>query len=444
MSLEARLVRAALGGEEPAMPPSLWARIATAPRATPALEGGVAADVAVIGAGYAGLAAAIALAQAGLQVVVVDAAEVGWGASGRNNGQVIPGLKLDPDELVSRFGSARGERLAAWAGAAPDQVFGLIERHAIACDALRKGWIQPAYTARSLATIHSRCAQWARRGASAATVERRDLEAILGTPAYVGAWIDERGGTLNPLSYARGMAEAAIGLGARLFTRTSALALARNGSHWSLATPRGSVRAAKVFVATAGYADELVKGLRRSMVPVRTAQAATAPLDERRLATILPGRQGASDTRRLLTSFRISPDRRLVMGGAWATGALDDVPLLPHLHKAGGALFAHLGTLDWEFGWSGYFPATSDHMPHLHESGDGIYCALGCNGRGIALSTALGTLVAARISGVQEADSGLEPTPMARVLFHRFRNAGIALATAVKGVQDRADRLLTR
>jgi len=229
-----------------------------------------------------------------------------------------------------------------------------------------------------------------------------------------------------------------------LFTRTPALTLTSSAGHWALATPHGTVRAPHVFVATAGYADELVTGLRRSMVPVRTAQVATAPLTERQLAAILPGRQGASDTRRLLTSFRISPDRRLVMGGAWATGTLDDAPLLPHLHRAGAELFGPLGALEWEFGWSGYFPVTSDHMPHVHESGDGLYCALGCNGRGIALSTALGTWVAERIEGRHPHDSGLEPTPMRRVPFYSFRHAGIAVATVVKGVQDRADRLLTR
>jgi glycine/D-amino acid oxidase-like deaminating enzyme len=176
---------------------------------------------------------------------------------------------------------------------------------------------------------------------------------------------------------------------------------------------------------------------------VRTAQVATAPLGEKHLAAILPGRQGASDTRRLLTSFRISPDGRLMMGGAWATATLDDKPLLPHLHRAASELFGHLGPLQWEFGWSGYFPVTGDHMPHLHETAEGLVCALGCNGRGIGLSTAMGRLVAERLLGKRAEDMELAPQPMAAVRFHEFRGVGVAAATRLKSLQDRFDRFAT-
>jgi glycine/D-amino acid oxidase-like deaminating enzyme len=435
---------ARLAGEKPVLPRSLWADISIAGGARRELEGDVAADVAVIGAGFAGTAAALTLAEAGASVVVLDAAEPGWGASGRNNGQVIPGLKFDPDEVERRFGAERGSKLVRWSGAAPDLVFGLIDRHRIACAPVRKGWIQPAYTTRSIPAIASRCEQWARRGAPVEMLRPEYLADILGTPAYVAGWIDSRGGTINPLSYARGLAAAAVDAGARLYSATPALSLERASRSWTVRTPRGAVKAGRVFVATAAYADDLVEGLRRSMVPVRTAQVATAPLSDVQLRTILPGRHGASDTRRLLTSFRISPDNRLMMGGAWATGTLDEAPLLPRLHAVGKALFRHLGALQWEYGWSGFFPVTEDHMPHVHESPEGLVCALGCNGRGIALSTAMGQLVAERLLGQRVEEMPLEPSPMPSVRFHEFRAPGIAVATAVKGVQDRIDRALTR
>ncbi len=435
---------ARLAGEEPKLPESLWARISLPPVAAPSLAGEIRVDVVVIGGGFAGCAAALALAEAGQRVAILEAAEPGWGASGRNNGQVIPGLKFDPDELVRRFGAERGGRLAAWAGALPDRVFALVARHAIDCDPVRSGWIQPAYTRRSLATIESRCAQWAAREAPVRMLAAEEVEPMLGTPRFVGAWIDRRGGTINPLSYARGLAAAAQRAGVALHARTPALSMARDGGGWVVQTPAGSVRAGRVFVATAAYADDLVPGLRRSTVPVRTAQVATAPLSEVALRTILPGRQGASDTRRLLTSFRISPDLRLMMGGAWATGGLDDRHLLAHLHRAGADLFGHLGPLRWEFGWSGFFPVTDDHLPHVHESADGITCALGCNGRGIALSTALGEMVAARLLGRAADALEIPPTPMPAVAFHEFRRAGIAAVTLAKSLQDRLDRALTK
>jgi len=433
---------APLAGENPALPDSLWARIATPASDHPPLEGPCTADVAIVGAGYAGASAAIALAERGARVVVVDAAQPGWGASGRNNGQVIPGLKFDPDELVRRFGAERGTRLVDWAGALPDAVFDLIARHRIACSAVRNGWIQPAHTRRSIGTIESRCAQWARHGAPVSMLPRESLETTLGTPGYLAAWRDARGGTIDPLSYARGLASVAVALGARVHAATPALTLTRHDNQWHVRTPRGNITASRVFVATAAYADDLVPGLRRSMVPVRTAQVATVPLPERYLAAILPGREGASDTRRLLTSFRISPDGRLVMGGAWATGSLEHGHLLPWLHRTGAELFGHLGPLDWEFGWSGYFPVTNDHLPHLHESADGLVCALGCNGRGIALSTAMGALVAGRLSGDSVDDLPLAPTPMRSVGFHAFRTLGIAVATRIKRAGDRLDRAL--
>jgi glycine/D-amino acid oxidase-like deaminating enzyme len=433
--------KAPLAGERPVLPRSLWAATAIAPCETPRLEGEITVDVAIVGAGFAGLCAAITLAEGGRTVAVVDAAEPGWGASGRNNGQVIAGMKLDPDGLAAEFGAERGRRLADWAGAAPDAVFDMIARHEIACDPVREGWIQPAYTSKAMRTIESRCAQWQRLGAPVEMLAAADLPKMLGTPAFVGGWLDKRGGTIQPLSYARGLAAAAVGLGVRLFSHTPAVSMARESRGWSVRTPEGSVRAAQVFVATAGYADDLVHGLRRTMVPVRTAQVATRPLPEATRRAILPGRHGASDTRRLLTSFRLSPDGRLVMGGAWATAGLDDAPLLPHLHKAGAELFAHLGPLEWDYGWSGVFPVTTDHMPHLHESGDGLFCALGCNGRGIGLSTAMGKLVAERILG--KVDLPLAPSPMRPVAFHAFRGLGVAAATIVKGVQDGIDRART-
>ena len=175
-------------------------------------------------------------------------------------------------------------------------------------------------------------------------------------------------------------------------------------------------------------------------MPVRTAQVATARLAPALARTILPGGQCASDTRRLLTSFRLSPDKRLVMGGSGATGGLGHAALLPRLHRAAAEMFPALGRIEWEFGWSGYFPVTTDHLPHWHESGGGLYCALGCNGRCIALSTALGKLAAERILGKQSRELALAPVPIARVRLHEFRHAGIAVATAVKGMQDRFDR----
>src|SRR5207244_3979017 len=196
------------------LPPSLWAATARPAPETPPLDASRQADVAIVGAGYSGLAAALQLAEAGVSVVVLEAGEPGWGASGRNGGQVIPGLKYDPDELVAMFGTEAGEHLVRVAGGAPDTVFDLIARHKIDCDARRCGWIQPAFAVADVGVITRRAEQWQRRGAPVAVLDRDTVRRLVGSPIYHGGWIDRRAGSVQPLRCARGLARAAHDAGA--------------------------------------------------------------------------------------------------------------------------------------------------------------------------------------------------------------------------------------
>lgn len=433
---------ALLAGERSDLPDSVWKLTAPPLPQCFSLQGAVEADVVVVGGGFTGLMTALTLREAGKTVVVVDATEPGWGASGRNNGQVIPGVKWDPDEMVRRYGAAQGERLVEWSGGAPTLVFDTIAKHGIHCSPVRNGWIQPAYTDISARAIVSRCNQWARRGAPVEMLPTSEIEPMLGTPIFRSAWIDRRGGNINPLAYARGLAIAAINMGVSLYTYTPALEMRRGGSEWTIVCGNGAtVKANQVVVATAAYANDMVPGLRLSMIPVRTAQVATAPLPNYMLNAILPGRQNASDTRRLLTSFRISPDNRLVMGGSGATAGLAHDYIVRRLHRAASEMFSHLGPLEWALAWSGYFAVTKDHMPHIHETSDGVICALGCNGRGIGISTAIGMLLGERLLGRDAGDMPLKPTPMEKFAFHAFRHIGVSMATEYYGVRDKIDKL---
>jgi glycine/D-amino acid oxidase-like deaminating enzyme len=202
---------------DPAWQSSLW-RVTAQPAAScPTLDGPVDVDTCVIGAGFAGLSCALTLAEHGTSVAVLEAKAVGHGASGRNGGQVIPGLKQDPDELLGMWERPVAERVVELAGSAADRTFGLIERLRIDCDARRGGWIQPAHTPAALATISARAKAWQRQGANVELLDRGEAERALGTRFYLGAWIDRRAGMLQPLSYVRGLAAAAIGAGAKVF-----------------------------------------------------------------------------------------------------------------------------------------------------------------------------------------------------------------------------------
>ncbi|MGK0149637.1 NAD(P)/FAD-dependent oxidoreductase [Pseudomonas putida] len=423
-------------GESLSLPTSLWAASGIAAPALSFGQGGEKADVVIIGAGFTGLTAAIHLAEVGLRCVVLDAAQPGWGASGRNNGQVIAGLKLDPDVIEQIYPGEAGRKLVQFGSDAPAEVWHLIQRFGIDCDCNHRGWIQPAFTRAGIAQVKARHEAWRQRGVDTQWLEGSELHALLGTRKYGVGWFDPRGGSIQPLSYARGLARVAIGLGVRIMAPAKVEKLSLEARQWVARAGDVQVFASHAVVATGAYAEHLVPGLRTSFVPVRTAQVATRPLPDTLRRAILPRGQVSSDTRQLLTSFRLSPDGRLVMGGSGATAGLDHRGIVPYLHRAGQELFGHLGQLEWEYHWSGYFAVTSDHLPHIHEPAPKLQVAVGCNGRGIALSTSLGKVLADRVLGVPENALPVPVTAIGKVPFHGLRGLGVKAATIYKRLQD--------
>jgi glycine/D-amino acid oxidase-like deaminating enzyme len=195
---------------DPAPMRPLWAATATAGPEFPELSNELRTQVAIIGGGYTGLSAALHLAELGRDTVVLEALNVGERASGLNGGQVIPGVKYDPDALHAWFGPQLGPRVIETVGNGPDLVFDLISKHGIDCDAVRTGWIQPASSERELVPIRARVEQWRRWGANAELLDRAQTVALTGSTHYCGGWIDRRGGTVQPLSYVRGLARAGL------------------------------------------------------------------------------------------------------------------------------------------------------------------------------------------------------------------------------------------
>lgn len=403
-----------MSASPPPLPPSLWAASARPAPATPRLEGSRQADVAVIGAGFSGLAAALRLAQSGASVVVLDAGEVGWGASGRNGGQVIPGLKWDPDELVAMFGTDAGEQLVHFAGGAPDTVFDLIDRHRIDCEARRCGWIQPTFADSDNNLAARRVEQWQRRGAPVAILDREAACRLVGSPIYRGGWIDHRAGSVQPLSYARGLARAAQEAGALVCANSRVVELARNGARWSVTTGHGPVVSAEqVLVATNGYTDGLWPTLRRSMIAANSFQVATERLPDELRRTVLPEGHVASDTRKLLLYYRADHDGRLIMGGRGTFREPRGSSDYRHLESVIGLVFPQLKGTRCEFRWSGRVALTRDHLPHVHRPAPGLTIFLGYNGRGIAMATTLGTRVGANLAAPDA-----HPLPIAITAIH--------------------------
>lgn len=295
---------------------SLWAATAPAAPPTPALAESIKVDVAIVGAGYTGLSTALHLAERGVSVCVLEANEPGWGASGRNGGQVNPTLKYDPDQLVQRYGAERAEPLIHTVSNSADLVFNLIERHAIDCAPTRKGWMQVSYSEKGVTGLHARAEQWARRGVPVQRLDADAVSARMGSQAFAGGWLDGRAGAIQPLAYARGLVRAAQAAGVRIHGQSAVTAIQPAGAGWKLQTASGAqVSAGQVVLATNGYSGDLWPGMAQSVLAANSFIVATRPLSGPAAESILPGQETVSTAQRLLLYFRKDAHGRLLMGG---------------------------------------------------------------------------------------------------------------------------------
>ncbi|HEY8289000.1 MAG TPA: FAD-binding oxidoreductase [Acetobacteraceae bacterium] len=415
------------------LPRSLYADTARPAHPTPPLDGDRRATVAIVGGGFTGLSAALHLAETGVDTVLLEANEPGWGASGRNGGQVNPGLKHDPDTVVKDFGPDLGARMVALSGRAPDLVFRLIERHQIACGALQSGTLRSAITARGAREVAASAEQWIRRGAPVALLDRSAISRATGTARYHGAMLDRRGGQVNPLGYARGLAQAAAQAGAAIHGDTKVTALCRSGAYWCVETPTGTVTAEKLILATNGYTDGLWPGLRRSLVPLFSAIAATEPLPQDVVDRLMPIRSSLYEIGSITVYYRFSPDNRLLMGGRSVQRDVDRPETLRYLTDYAGRLWPELRAAKWTHGWSGRLAYTPDHYPHIHEPAQNVMVCLGYNGRGVAMSTAMGAQLAGRIMG---GVIDMPVTTIKEMPFHGLWRSGVAARVAYGRIRD--------
>ncbi len=265
-------------------PDSLWAAVTPQGPELPQLAGSAEADVVIIGAGFTGLSAALHLREAGVEVAVIEAAEPGWGASGRNNGQVIPTLsRPDPDDIVARHG-APGERFVAMLRDSANALFDLARRYQIQAEQEQTGWIQPVHSPGRIRIAERRVRQWSARGASVELLSRAQMQAMLGSDAWYGGFWNRSGGHVNPLALARGMARAVRDRGGRIFARSPAKSFERRGNRWIVKTASGEISGRALIVATNAYTGEFSKSLlpqvAREVVPIYSWQMATEPLSE--------------------------------------------------------------------------------------------------------------------------------------------------------------------
>ncbi|MGC1429936.1 MAG: FAD-binding oxidoreductase [Albidovulum sp.] len=381
--------------------PSLWAdTCAEVVSATP-FSADRHVDLAVIGGGFTGTAAALEARRLGASVAVLEARTIGHGGSGRNAGLVNAGLWLPPEEVVKALGEGPGMRLLDALSAGPEAVFGLIKRHGIDCEATRNGTLHLAHSPAGLRNLQDRCRQGQQIGAPVRVLSAEETAKRTGTPVFFGALLDPRAGTIQPLSYCRGLARAAASAGAQIHDHSMVSSVTQSGGGWTIACNGYSLRAGAVLLATNAYHEGLPAPFRPQFVPVSYSQFATAPLPEALRARILAGGEGCWDTALVMSSFRIDGSGRMIVGGmgnadgpgggvhhAWARRKLRKV-------------YPELADIPLVHAWRGKIAMTSDHIPKVVSFGPSALAVFGYSGRGISPGTVFGTAAAAALLGGQ-------------------------------------------
>lgn len=414
---------------------SLWQHTAVKLPKPEKLVGSVKADVTIIGAGFTGLRTALELAQKGVNVIVVDMHEPGWGASGRNGGQINPIAHAQPDKIIEQLGDVFGPRVINNYVHSANEVFDLIKKHDLKCDSAQNGWLRAAHSRFNIPELENMAKNWSGYGLDIDVVEGSELHRLAGSTAYSSANRIKSGGGLHPLSYARELARVAQEKGAQLYSDSKVSSVVRKGDRWNITTNSATVDSEWVVFCTNGYSDDTLKGLKQTVIPLISIQAATRELTDEEYAQILPEGHTIADTRRVIYYGRKDNRNRILLGSAGSSekciGKDRD-----RIHQAFKTVFPQFKPEDIEFYWGGRIAHTKDALPHLHEPAPGILAGLGYNGRGVAMSTVMGRILSERVLGKEQQDMAMPTTPYKSYAFHRFHAVGVSAVTKYFEMRD--------
>lgn len=413
---------------------TIWADKQPAPPPYPTLKTASKQDVVVIGGGLTGLSAALHLARAGRSVTLIEGCRIGFGGSGRNNGQVIPTLPAaEPDWIEEKFGET-GTRFVDLLQNSASMLFDLVRAEGIECEAEQTGWFQPAHSPAHMRISAARVAAWAKRGAPAQLLEHAESTELLGSDKWYGGMLNPTGGHINPLMFARGLAKTCVAAGVDIYENSPVQSVVRKGDHWQISTSNATITAHAILLATNAYSGARAPGLapkiRRSFIPITSWQLATEPLGDAQRAGIIPARQAVSDTRGDLQYFRYDAQNRLITGAGMIFKTTARARLPAHVGARLAYAFPQIGTPKFSHIWNGFVGITTDFFPRFHYLGPNYLGFLGYNGRGVALSIPLGRQLALALTGTQEQDLAIPLTTPKTIPLHSIirRLAPAALA----------------
>ena len=369
---------------------------------TGALDGSTRADVCIIGGGYTGLSSALHLAERGFDVVLLEARKAGWGASGRNGGQLCSGQRKDQIELSKMVGADTARHYWELAEAAKDTAKQLIARHQIECD-LKPGIAhpnhKPGYTQGT-----ERYVDFLRREYDYRQIEYLERDAmaeLVGSDNYFGGSLDMGAGHLHPLNYALGLADAALAAGARIYQDTPVNGY-QEGKPSRVQTDRGVIEADHIVLACNGYLGKLEKRVAGKIMPINNFVIATEPLSEKQLREINPRDVAIADSRFVVNYYRLSADKRLLFGGGENYRQNFPGDIASFVRKPMSQVYPQLADTRIDYAWGGTLAVTLNRMPHFGRVGNSIYYAQGYSGQGVAMASLAGKLIADALSGEAE------------------------------------------
>ncbi len=363
------------------------------------------ADVAVIGAGFTGLSAARTLARLGARVVVLEAETIGWGASSRNGGMVLTGMKLSTEVLKKRYGFEATKRMYEASLASMDCVEQLVQEEQIDCDFSRCGHLEVA-NKQSHFDAYARVAEMTARdfGHTLRIIPKSELKSEIGADIYFGGMVDDDSAGVNPARYVAGLGRAALKAGACVFEHARVQSIERKGSGFWLITTKGTTEAKDVFIATSGYTGRLSRPLLKRVIPIGSFIITTEKIDATMANELIPRNRMVYDSLNFLHYWRRTPDDRILFGGRAAFFPETSNTIRKSeeiLFRDLVAIHPQLKNTKVDYAWGGTLDFTFDVMPHAGEF-DGVHYALGYAGHGVAMATYLGMLVAEKLAGKED------------------------------------------
>ena len=383
-----------------------WLTTTEMPKTDPARPLPEKTDVAIIGAGFTGLSAARTLAKRGVNVTVLEAETIAWGASSRNGGMVLTGLKLGANKLISMYGRETTQRMYAASIDSINSVEEIVHDEAIDCDFARCGHLEVACKQKHFDDYARQVEVIAREfNHTLRVVPKSQLPAEIGSTIYYGGMVDEVSAGLNPARYVAGLGRAAQNTGAAIFENTRVQKIereSRNGSPgWRLATTRGPLRAKEVFIATSGYTGIATPQLQKKIIPIGSYIITTEILPESVARELSPRNRMIYDSKNYLYYYRLTPDSRMLFGGraAFFPESENTIRQSAEILRQGMiGVYPQLRDTKIEFVWGGTLDFAFDIMPHAGQM-DGMYFAVGYAGHGVAMATYQGQKMAEWIAG---------------------------------------------